>query len=70
MRISGSGDIEALDMKTKRCDISISGSGDAEVWATDEIKASISGSRDIKYKGDAPKVHARASGSGDVRPIN
>ncbi len=70
MNISGSGDIHAEDMKVEKCDIRISGSGNALVWATGELDASISGSGDIRYKGDAAKVRARVSGSGDVREMN
>jgi len=66
MSISGSGNIRSMDLEAAFCEISISGSGDAEVWATQELNASISGSGDIKYKGEAPKVRARVSGSGDI----
>ena len=59
----------AADLKVGDCDIAISGSGDAQVWATGNLVASISGSGDIRYKDDAANVKARVSGSGDVRKM-
>lgn len=69
MRISGSGDVMAEDHKTDDCEITISGSGDAKVWATGTLEATVSGSGDIRYKGEPSNVKARVSGSGDVRQM-
>ncbi|MBI3133461.1 MAG: DUF2807 domain-containing protein [Bacteroidetes bacterium] len=65
--ISGSGDINTLNLPTSNCDIHISGSGKAQVWAISTLKADISGSGDVIYKGN-PVITASASGSGEVRP--
>jgi len=53
IRISGSGDIMAFDLSTERTDITISGSGDAEVDASQELDVSISGSGNVYYTGNA-----------------
>ena len=65
IHISGSGDVYAADFRVTDCSISISGSGDARVYAEGNLEVKVSGSGDVKYKGDA-NVKARISGSGDV----
>lgn len=58
-RVAGSGDLFASDLQAKRVAASVAGSGDIKCHATDHLKARISGSGDIGYKGnpelDAPK---------------
>jgi hypothetical protein len=67
--VSGSGNVDAQNLKTGSCEIAISGSGDALVYCIESLDAAISGSGDIRYKGNAPKVHASVHGSGDIREI-
>lgn len=66
--ISGSGDYDGIDLAVDKVDIRISGSGSARVFAESELKASVSGSGDIYYKGNA-LIDARISGSGKVRSV-
>ncbi|MEK7253122.1 MAG: head GIN domain-containing protein [Bacteroidota bacterium] len=63
--ISGSGNIESFDLSSKTCEVSIAGSGDASVNASESLQVSIAGSGDVFYKG-SPKVQSKISGSGDV----
>ncbi len=63
--ISGSGDVNTTDLKSGKCDVRISGSGDATVSVDGDLDASISGSGDVRYKGNA-NVHSKISGSGSV----
>ena len=65
--ISGSGDVAAKELKAKRVKVSIAGSGDAKVWATDKLDASVSGSGTVTYKGNPADVSTGGSGSGKVR---
>jgi hypothetical protein len=67
--ISGSGDVEALNLTTAQARIRISGSGDVEIHVTEELDASISGSGDVRYRGQPRAVKARSSGSGDIEAI-
>lgn len=66
--ISGSGNIKATDLKAEYADISISGSGSANVWVTKVLRADISGSGSIWYKGD-PAIIRKISGVGSVSPL-
>lgn len=58
-RVAGSGDLFASDLQAKRISASVAGSGDIKCHATDYLKARISGSGSIGYKGnpevDSPK---------------
>ncbi len=63
--ISGSGDINAFDLSTERTDITISGSGNAQVDASRALDVSIFGSGNVYYTGDAA-LNQTVSGSGRV----
>ena len=65
IRISGSGNYQARDLVSKNCDIRISGSGDAAVFASELLQAEIRGSGNILYYG-GPQVESAVSGSGNV----
>lgn len=64
--ISGSGDIEAYDLEADNVSASISGSADIHVTANKSIKARVSGSGDISYRGNPEKIDTKTSGSGDI----
>ncbi len=62
----GSGDYNAKNMLTVSTAVRVSGSGDAEVNASDKIDAAIHGSGDIHYTGAARNVSTSKTGSGDI----
>lgn len=64
-RISGAGYLNAIDLKTKRCDIRIEGVGAGSVYPTESLNATISGFGKIRYKGE-PKVFKKIEGIGVV----
>ncbi|NND79242.1 MAG: DUF2807 domain-containing protein [Maribacter sp.] len=64
--ISGSGDIKAFDLEADNVDATVSGSADIKVTANQRLKARVSGSGDIHYKGNPEKVDTKTSGSGDI----
>lgn len=65
--ISGAGYLDAIDLKTKNCDIRIEGVGAGSVYATESLNATISGVGKIRYKGD-PHVYKKIEGVGIVSP--
>lgn len=67
--IDGSGSLEAFDLQTEITTIDISGSGKARVNASQELDVKISGSGNVKYKGDAQKVNQKVSGSGLIEKV-
>ena len=67
--IAGSGDLRLVDLKAKKADVSIAGSGNATVSAEDSFTASISGSGDVRYKGNPSHVQSNVAGSGSVKKL-
>lgn len=63
--IAGSGDYHGANVKSKGVTISIMGSGNAELDASDKLNATIMGSGDIKYSGNAI-VSKNILGSGSI----
>lgn len=70
-RISGSGDVFAYGLGTINTDITVSGSGDAEVTVDGgRLEATISGSGNVSYKGSPASINTSISGSGDLEDAN
>ncbi len=65
--VSGAGYLDAIDLKTKNCDIRIQGVGAGSVYATESLNATISGVGKIRCKGD-PHVYKKIEGVGIVSP--
>lgn len=67
--VSGSGKLKAFDLSTKTTSVKISGSGQADVRASEHLKATISGSGKVRYKGN-PLIESSVSGSGKIERID
>ena len=67
--VNGSGSVKAFDLKSEDTKVDISGSGDAELYASVKLDVSVSGSGDVRYKGNATQVSQHVSGSGSVRKV-
>jgi hypothetical protein len=65
-KIDGSGDIAAASFVARRVEVSIAGSGDANVNATEAIDARVAGSGDVTYSGHPHDVSRSVAGSGSV----
>lgn len=63
--VSGSGDAKCWDLLSENTTISVHGSGNAHVYASVSLKATASGSGDIRYRGNpqTPEIHTSGSGS-------
>ncbi len=64
--ISGSGNLNTSNLTTKQCNISITGSGNADVSVTEQLNVTIMGSGNVTYSGN-PEVNSRVRGSGSLR---
>ena len=69
MDASGSTDIKCLDLIAKNVNIEISGAGDAEVYAEENLKGSLSGAATIHYRGNA-RTDVETSGASSVKKID
>ena len=63
--INGSGNIETPDLLTEQCKVTVNGSGDCNVWATQNLKVNVRGSGSVYYKGN-PNIKTDIKGSGSV----
>lgn len=68
-KISGSGDIDAVNLISKKANVSIFGSGDMIVNCSDSLIARVSGSGDIAYKGNPESKDTKVNGSGEISKI-
>jgi len=64
--VTGSGDFHGFNLQADDTDAWVSGSGDVKVVANKNLKARVSGSGDIVYKGSPDKSDTKTSGSGDI----
>lgn len=66
IHVSGSGDFDSFGMKSETCSLEVSGSGNAAVNVNKTLNASISGSGNINYTGDAQINKIALNGSGRI----
>lgn len=66
--VSGSGELDADELQCRSATVTVSGSGDAVVHATEKLNVSISGSGSVRYLG-SPEVTQNISGSGSVEQM-
>lgn len=64
--VSGSGDFNGFDLEANHTIVAVAGSGDAEVVSNKSIKARVSGSGDIQYRGNPKREDTKVSGSGSI----
>jgi hypothetical protein len=70
IKVAGSGDVKAVDLKASTVNVKVAGSGDADVWASDKLNVSVAGSGDIRYRGEPKNVSQSIAGSGSVTSLN
>jgi hypothetical protein len=63
IKISGSGNFNGSEFMTNNTATRISGSGNMNIWVLEYLRANVSGSGSIKYRG-TPKIEFSGSGSG------
>jgi len=67
--ISGSADVEALDLQSDNANISISGSGKLDVAVAKKLDLSVSGMGKVRYKG-SPVINQSSSGMAKISKID
>jgi hypothetical protein len=66
---SGASEFRCFELLAENADIDVSGSSNADVYASVSLKAEASGASDVRYKG-SPTVNANTSGAGSVAKAN
>lgn len=63
--VGGSGNIYGFNLLSEDADVDLAGSGNAEVYASKQLKVDVAGSGSVDYKG-SPAVKSNIAGSGSV----
>jgi hypothetical protein len=63
--ITGSGDIDAFELRARDSSVVITGSGNCRISVVDKLRAKITGSGDVLYRGQ-PHISQSITGSGKV----
>ena len=64
--MSGASRLQAEELQTRTTELSITGAGKAEVYATDTLRTAISGAGKVSYAGNPKTVEKRISGAGSI----
>ena len=64
---SGGSDVSAFKLKAKSCTVSASGAADVDLYVTDSLNASISGSSDVRCKGNPQNVEKTINRSSSLK---
>ena len=64
-KVAGSGDFNSYELNANDAEVSIAGSGDVQVSASNNLKARVAGSGDVTYRGN-PTVDKKVAGSGNI----
>jgi len=68
IELSGAGSVEAFNLLAKKVKVAISGAASAEVYASQSLEATVSGTGSVQYKGNPPQVNKSVSGVGSIKP--
>lgn len=63
---SGAGDVNAKDLHAEKVNVDSSGAATADVYASEELSASVSGAGSVNYYGDPKTVKQDTSGAGSI----
>jgi len=66
--VSGSGDINCSGLESENATVKVSGSGNAHVFASVHLSATVIGSGDVYYRGNPSSPEIHTTGSGSVEP--
>jgi hypothetical protein len=67
LNLTGAGKLEAFDLESMVCSISVGGLGGAEIFVTEKLDAKIEGIGGIKYTGNPVEIITEVNGLGKIR---
>jgi hypothetical protein len=67
---SGANTLDARELHAKVVKIAVSGAGDSDVWASEQLDANVSGAGNVRYHGEPENVQEDVSGAGSVEPAS
>jgi len=66
LKIYGSGDVDASNLKAQVVEITVDGSADAKVYASKSLKVKISGTGTVQYLGEPKHIEKHITGVGSL----
>ena len=69
LNLMGAGKLEAFDLDSKECDVSVGGLGGAEIYVTEKLNATIEGVGSIRYDGQPEDINTEVKGLGRIKPV-
>lgn len=66
VNMSGAGELDAKDFRAERVSIDSSGAAQADVYASEELTANVSGAGDVSYYGNPKTINQDRSGGGTI----
>ncbi|PYS45997.1 MAG: hypothetical protein DMF68_20530 [Acidobacteria bacterium] len=66
IKTSGAGEIDAKDLRAEKVNITSTGAATADVYASEELRASVSGAGDVNYYGNPKTVSEDKNGAGSI----
>jgi hypothetical protein len=70
LRLTGAGKLEAFDLESSVCHISVGGLGGAEIFVTDVLNAKIEGIGGIEYAGNPDEISTEINGLGKIKAVD
>ena len=70
LNLTGTGKLEAFDLESKECKITVGGIGGAEIFVTDKLEARIEGIGGIEYAGNPQNIITEINGLGKINRAN
>jgi hypothetical protein len=67
LNLTGAGKLEAFNLESRECMISVGGLGGAEIFVTEKLNARIEGIGGIEYAGDPEDVVSEINGFGKIK---
>ena len=69
IKTTGAGEVKCFDLKAENVKLSISGAGEADVYASVLLDVKVSGAGTVRYKGSASATQ-KISGAGSVKHVD
>ena len=69
LNLMGAGKLEAFDLDSKVCDVTVGGLGGAEIYVTEKLNATLEGVGSIKYDGQPEDINTEIKGLGRIKPV-
>ena len=66
LQSSGASEVMATDLKASKCWVDLSGAGEVDIWAVEELHIQVSGAGEVNYKGSPEKITQDISGAASV----